>query len=150
MSNFNQLEKNYEQLLEDRESKRIEAKEDMEEQKDCIFNSLTGKDLKCHKEGYDCDNCPVGDEIKLAIESTTVNEVEENADEELSEEEIERRQVEIIKYGPRGVSWKEKQGVASIDNPILFTCAVCRKTLRYASDVHEKGCRVGLLNSLGM
>lgn len=118
----------------------------MSKQKECIFNSLTGNNIVCNKEGYDCELCPVGDEVKLAIESTAV----EITDEEISEDELERRQVELICYGLRGVSWSEKPGVLSVDNPVLFTCAVCRKTLRHASDTHEKGCKVGLLNSLGM
>ena len=67
-------------------------------------------------------------------------------DSELSE----RDQVDILHYGPRGVSWLERHGAIDKANPLLFTCAVCRRTLAGFESLHEKGCKVELMNRLGM
>lgn len=57
----------------------------------------------------------------------------------------------ILLAGPRGVKWLEFQRPIDNSNPLYFTCAECRKTTAGSEEPsHEKGCKVALMNMLGM
>ncbi|MFA5151754.1 MAG: hypothetical protein WC554_04250 [Clostridia bacterium] len=73
IDNFNKLERVFEQHLWNRESKRLEEKEDLE---NCEFNEITCMDVKCNKPRECCEDCPIALEIKDVI----VDIVEDEAD----------------------------------------------------------------------
>ena len=61
----------------------------------------------------------------------------------------------IIRCGPRGVKWLHFDAVIDENNPLMFTCGVCRKTTgSYPFDpdnkLHEPRCKNELMNKLGM
>jgi hypothetical protein len=58
----------------------------------------------------------------------------------------------VISTGPRGVKWKELDiPLNSTTNQLYFCCSQCRKiTDSNDTNAHEKGCKNGLLNQLGM
>ena len=54
-------------------------------------------------------------------------------------------------HGPRGVKWLHFDDVISESNLLMFTCSYCRVTSnRLSEKLHEKGCKVLLMNMLGM
>jgi hypothetical protein len=74
--------------------------------------------------------------------------------------QIERDQIELIGYGPRGVDWVPNKDIPYIDhetNPLMFACAYCRKIsstyhvhVAHTDYEHEEGCLVKLMNQLGI
>jgi len=67
--------------------------------------------------------------------------------------ELERQEFTPLSYGSRGVTWTAHPGVISPDNPLMFTCAECRVTSSGHDPelfTHKKGCKVALMNKLGM
>jgi hypothetical protein len=70
-------------------------------------------------------------------------------------EDSQRDKIDIISYGPWGVSWTPHKGILGYDNPLMHTCAVCRVTsgaypMPLKEKIHEPGCRVALMCALGM
>jgi hypothetical protein len=67
----------------------------------------------------------------------------------------ERNYFYIIRCGPRGVKWLHFDRVIDENNPLMFTCGICKKTTgsypyNKTEDLHEVGCLSKLLGSLGL
>ena len=71
--------------------------------------------------------------------------------------QLERDQVQLLSYGPRGVSWlpTQKEVIDHDTNPLMFSCSYCRKTsstyhvhVAHTDYEHEEGCLNLLMNML--
>lgn len=80
-------------------------------------------------------------------ESVELNELKNQLKEFISSE---REDFCLLLCGPRGVKWLRKDDVIDINNPVIFTCAECRRDLVVEGDEHAPGCKVAMLNALGM
>ena len=94
-------------------------------------------------------------------ESRRIEALEDLTD-RLLDEEIAATAIEMIRdkelhlffpllYGSRGVKWIPEDKLITPENPLMFTCSLCRKTTSMKdTDRHEKGCVNKLLNELGV